>query len=251
MITNPSQEPYRVVIADPPWGYKHTPRNGGAANHYPTMDVADICRLHVTNGPGKLEHISKVAAKNSILLLWCPWTHLVEGLEVMKAWGFEYRSGMPWVKLQNEPFVDLFDEQIIKPQYGTGWWFRGCSEPLLLGVCGKPPVKLKTNALGLLSENFGHSRKPDNLYQYAEQFTGPYLELFARRKREGWSQHGNEMDAPPVNPAVALRGYLNQVYGPNFVTDRPDLDTWLDEGATYCDQYVNMQGENEEHETDG
>ncbi len=81
----------------------------------------------------------------------------------------------------------------IRPQFGMGYWTRGCSEPLLIARRGKarPPAE---SFVGLLSPNLEHSRKPENLYDYAESMEGPYLELFARRPRDGWDSWGNQID---------------------------------------------------------
>ena len=88
--------------------------------------------------------------------------------------------------------MNFWGEWDIKPQYGVGFWVRGCSEPLFIARRGKvsPPTD---GFIGLLSENLRHSRKPENIYHYAEQLEGPYLELFARRPRQGWDSWGNEI----------------------------------------------------------
>lgn len=178
---------YRTLIADPPWRYRHGGCEGGVDSQYPTMTVEDICALPV----------SSALAPDAVLLLWTTWPKLREGLRVVDAWGFEYVTGFPWVKIQGLPQFDLTGELEIKPQYGVGYWARGCTEPLLIGKRGKasPP---KNGWAGLLSPNLRHSRKPDSLYQYAESLPGPYLELFARRRRAGWDAWGDQIkaDAP-------------------------------------------------------
>lgn len=138
--------------------------------------------------------VARLAADDSVLLLWATWPQMTEALTVMAAWGFQYVTGFPWIKILGEPRRDLFGELRIKPQYGIGFWVRGCSEPLLIGRRGqaKPP---SNGWVGLLSENLQHSRKPDALYDYAESLPGPYLELFARRRRAGWDSWGNEVAA--------------------------------------------------------
>lgn len=173
---------YGVVLADPPWRYGNSGCRGAAENHYPTMSLAEICALPVAS----------IAAPDSVLLLWATWPQLQEGLAVVKAWGFEYVTGFPWVKIVGEPTRDLWGDLDIKPQYGIGFWVRGCSELLLIGRRGNvsPP---KDGFVGLLSENFRHSRKPDNLYHYAERLPGPRLEMFCRRARPGWDVFGNEV----------------------------------------------------------
>lgn len=173
---------YSTILADPPWAYANAGCRGAAANHYPTMTLSQISALPV----------SDMAAKNAVLLLWATWPQLCEGLEVIKAWGFEYITGFPWIKIIGDPSKTHWGEWNIKPQYGVGFWVRGCSEALLVARRGKvsPPIN---GFIGLLSENFSHSRKPENIYHYAEQLNGPYLELFARRKRLGWDSWGNQL----------------------------------------------------------
>ncbi len=120
----------------------------------------------------------------------------------MDAWGFQYKTGFPWIKILDEPRMSLFGDMIIKPQYGVGFWVRGASEYVAIGTRGKvsPP---NSGFVGLLSENFQHSRKPENIYEIAESLPGPYLELFARRRRDGWDAFGNEIEGS-VNLEVAV-----------------------------------------------
>lgn len=179
---------YGVILADPPWSYRvGASHRGTAEREYSTMADAEICRLP----------IGDLAKPDAVLLLWCTWPKLREGLEVVKAWGFEYLTTIPWVKitsLQN----DLFDgEPRIEVPYGVGFWARGASEPLFVCKRGKP-AQPRTDPIGLLSPNLYHSRKPDSVYEYAEALDGPYCELFARRKRDGWGSWGNEIDSDLV-----------------------------------------------------
>lgn len=173
---------YGVIIADPPWDYNHSACEGAAAKEYLTMTLAELQTLPVR----------ELAAKDSVLLLWATWPKLDEAcLPLLKAWGFKYVTGFPWVKVTSVA-TNLWGELEIKVPYGVGFWARGATEPVLIGRCGnvKPPTE---GFIGLLSPNLYHSRKPDDLYHYAESLPGPYLELFARRKRPGWDVWGNEM----------------------------------------------------------
>ena len=99
----------------------------------------------------------------------------------------------PWVKI-TEVSRTLWDNIAIKVPYGIGFWSRGCTEFVLIGRKGKakPP---SNGFIGLLSPNLFHSRKPDDIYEYAESLPGPYLELFARRERPGWAVFGNELSS--------------------------------------------------------
>lgn len=175
---------YSVILADPAWSYDNSGCRGAAANEYSTMTDKDIMALPVGN----------LAADDSILLMWATWPKLVEAcIPTMKAWGFEYVTGFPWVKVTDVSHT-LWGQIEISVPYGVGFWARGCTEPLLIGRRGKvsPPTD---GFIGLLSPNLFHSRKPESIYHYAESLPGPYLELFARRERPGWHVWGNEVDS--------------------------------------------------------
>lgn len=174
---------YRVILADPPWSYNNSGTRGAAANHYPTMSIDDICALPVT----------RLAAPDCALFLWATWPLLPEAMRVIQSWGFEYVSGFPWIKIIGHPSVSLWGELEIKTQYGVGFWVRGASEPLLIARRGNVSPG-NGQFVGLLSENLRHSRKPENIYHIIEKLDGPYLELFARRPRTGWTSFGNEID---------------------------------------------------------
>jgi N6-adenosine-specific RNA methylase IME4 len=175
---------YSTLIADPPWEYSNAGVRGAAENHYPTMTVDEICALPIAD----------LAADDAVLLLWATWPKLFEAApKVIAAWGFEYVTGFPWVKLTADPRRNLWGDWEYKPQYGTGFWVRGCTEPVLVCKRGNAKPNDAGNFCGIVSENFHHSRKPENLYEYAEAHTGPYLELFARRPRAGWAVWGNEV----------------------------------------------------------
>lgn len=181
---------YRVIVADPPWQYRNAGCRGAAENHYSTMTLEQIKALPVQG----------VSADDSVLFLWTTWPQLCEGLEVIKAWGFNYVTGLPWIKILGQPSCDLWGELDIKPQYGTGFWIRGCTEPILIARRGKVSPK-SGDLVGLLSENLRHSRKPDNIYHIAERLEGPYLEMFCRRPRKGWDVFGNEVNGISLTAA--------------------------------------------------
>ena len=180
---------YRTIVADPPWSYSVVRRNGAAENHYSTMTTAEICALPVAD----------LAADDAVLLLWATWPKLADAFAVIAAWGFEQVSGFPWIKCAGDPQRTLWGEYEYRPQWGIGFWVRGCSEMVLICRRGKvsPPGG---EHIGLISVNFQHSRKPENLYEYAETLDGPYLELFARRARPGWAVFGNQAPGSIVLP---------------------------------------------------
>ena len=175
---------YGVIVADPPWQYRNSGGSGAAANHYPTMSTAELCALRV----------GEMAAADSLLLMWVTWPLLDTAFPIMDAWEFRYKTGMPWVKMRGIPTVDLWGEIVMIPIAGQGWWIRGTSEMLLICTRGniKPPID---PPMGLISQRFRHSKKPSNAHEYAELFPGPYLEMFARRPRDGWDVWGNELES--------------------------------------------------------
>ena len=174
---------YKVILADPPWEYNNAGCCGAAANEYSTMSLQQLCALQV----------GSVAADDSVLVMWATWPKLAEAcLPLIKAWGFDYVTGFPWVKA-TDVRNDLFGGLQFKVPYGIGYWIRGCTEPILIARRGSP-TRPPHGYIGLLSPNLFHSRKPDSIYQYCESMPGPYLEMFARRKRTGWAVFGNEVD---------------------------------------------------------
>ena len=192
---------YGVIVADPPWKYGGTDQfqpDGEDAfravrQRYPTMATREIGALDV----------AALAAEDCVLLLWATLPLLPDALAVVQSWGFAYVSAMPWIKLTDDPRRDLWGEWRYTPQYGTGFWVRCCAELVLICRRGNPkPPPPAAASVGLLSENFGHSRKPENLYQYAEYFPGPRLEMFARRAREGWDLFGDQVESTEAVGAV-------------------------------------------------
>ena len=173
---------YGVILADPPWSYGNSGCRGAAANEYQTMTDQDIVNLPV----------AKHAADDCVLLLWGTWPKLVEAcIPTLQGWGFNYVTAFPWIKIIDVSYT-LFGELEISVPYGVGFWARGCSEVVLIGKRGTPSPP-PNGFIGLLSPNLFHSRKPENIYHYAESMPGPYLELFARRQRPGWNAFGNEI----------------------------------------------------------
>lgn len=172
--------PFSTIVADPPWRFQN--RTGKMAPEhqrllrYPTMTIEEICAIPV----------SDVAAPNSHLYLWVPNALLAEGLRVMAAWGFEYKSNLVWYKTRKDGGPD---------GRGVGFYFRNVTELILFGVRGRmrtlAPGRTQTNII--VSQKREHSRKPDEVFPLIEECSpGPYLELFARFKRKGWAQWGNE-----------------------------------------------------------
>ncbi|MDR0842225.1 MAG: S-adenosylmethionine-binding protein [Acidobacteriota bacterium] len=171
---------YSTILADPPWQFQN--RTGKMAPEhkrllrYPTMELQEIMELPV----------ARLAAAKSHLYLWVPNALLGEGLRVMAAWGFTYKSNLVWYKTRKDGGPD---------GRGVGFYFRNVTELVLFGVRGSmrtlQPGRTQVNLLATRKRE--HSRKPDEIYDLIESCSpGPYLELFARFSREGWSQWGNE-----------------------------------------------------------
>ena len=171
---------YSTILADPPWQFQN--RTGKMAPEhtrllrYPTMELKEILELPV----------AKLAAAKSHLYLWVPNALLQEGLRVMEAWGFTYKSNLVWYKVRKDGGPD---------GRGVGFYFRNVTELVLFGVRGSmrtlAPGRRQVNVLSTRKRE--HSRKPDEIYDLIESCSpGPYLEVFARFRRPSWNQWGNE-----------------------------------------------------------
>lgn len=174
---------FRTILADPPWQFAN--RTGKIApehrrlSRYGTMTLDEIKELPVADFAEETAH----------LYLWCPNALLPEGLAVMEAWGFHYKSNLVWHKVRKDGGSD---------GRGVGFYFRNVTELILFGVRGRnartlPPGRRQVNLLGTRKRE--HSRKPDEQYEIIEACSpGPYIELFARGKRKGWDVWGNQAD---------------------------------------------------------
>jgi N6-adenosine-specific RNA methylase IME4 len=174
---------FATILADPPWRFQNStgkiaPEHRRLAR-YDTLSLEEIKQLP----------IAAAAAETAHLYLWIPNALLAEGLSVMSAWGFTYKSNIVWHKIRKDGGSD---------GRGVGFYFRNVTELVLFGVRGK---KARTLAPGRTQVNFiatrkrEHSRKPDELYPVIEACSsGPFLELFARGERKGWKTWGNQAD---------------------------------------------------------
>lgn len=158
---------FRVVVADPPWQYGNKATRGAAEDHYATMTIAELCALD----------IEERTAEDAHLYLWVTNGFLREGFDVLAAWGFTYKTCLTWVK----------------PQMGMGNYFRSSTEHVLFGVRGSLRTQDRALVNWFEAPRGRHSSKPDSFYDLVERASaGPYLELFARRRRLGWESWGNE-----------------------------------------------------------
>jgi len=173
---------FGAVLADPPWRFQN--RTGKVApehrrlSRYDTMTTAEICALPVAD----------TMAENAHLYLWVPNALIADGLRVMEAWGFTYKSNLVWAKRRKDGGPD---------GRGVGFYFRNVTELILFGIRGRmrtlDPGRRQVNMIETRKRE--HSRKPDEQYDLIEACSpGPRLEMFARYPRDGWTSWGLEAD---------------------------------------------------------
>jgi len=173
---------YNIVYADPPWQYKVWSKKGSnrtAETHYNTMNIEDIKKIN----------IQSICANDCVLFLWVTFPCLQDGLELIKTWGFTYKTNaFIWVK-QNKKKDSLF--------WGMGYYTRANSEICLLASKGKtlPRLSKKVHSV-ILSKIEHHSKKPDIVRNKIVELFGdlPRVELFARIQTKGWDVFGNEVE---------------------------------------------------------
>ena len=182
---------YRTILADPAGG---VPSQRGkssirsAESHYELMPLDCI----------KAMPVADLAEDNAHLYLWIPNGLLQEGLDVINAWGFTFRSPFFW----------------IKPRLGLGNYIRNASETCLFATRGKSPVKFHAQPNWLFAPQQGHSHKPEEMYAVIERLSYcPYLELFARRKQPGWDVWGNQIDSDIIIPGYPVPRYSTKALG--------------------------------------
>ena len=174
---------FGAILIDPPWRFMN--RTGKVAPEhrrlarYKTMPVEDLARLPVGD----------LAKPASHIYLWCPNALLAEGLHVLKAWGFTYKTNLVWYKVRKDGGPD---------GRGVGFYFRNVTELVLFGVKGSlrtlAPGRRQTNII--VHRKREHSKKPPTLYDIIQDCSpGPFLELFARDRIPGWQQWGDQVDS--------------------------------------------------------
>ena len=182
---------FSTILADPPWRFQN--RTGKMApehrrlHRYGTLTMEEIYELPV----------AQLATPRAHLYLWVPNALVSEGLETMKRWGFTYKTNIIWYKTRKDGGPD---------RRGVGFYFRNVTEMILFGVRGNNVRTLKparTMPNILISQKNGHSIKPEIQFDVIEQCSwGPFLELFARRPRDGWYSWGNECEVRPDGKVV-------------------------------------------------
>lgn len=168
---------YQVILADPPWEYNFaTAKNIEIERKYPTMSLSELKNLNIP------------ADDNAVLYLWVTNPKLIEGLELMKHWGFEYKTNLVWDKNSN---------------FGMGYWARSIHELLLIGTKGNfsPPDENKRILSIIRSNRREHSKKPDIIRTLISSWFPNYskIELFARQRIESWDAWGNEVPKEQQN----------------------------------------------------
>jgi N6-adenosine-specific RNA methylase IME4 len=180
-LLDQTPQAFGTIYADPPWRF--TNRTGKMApehkrlRRYPTLSLEEIAELPV----------ARVAKPQAHLYLWVPNALVTEGLEVMRRWGFTYKTHIVWYKVRKDGGPD---------RRGVGFYFRNVTEMCLFGTRG---TNIRTRTRGrtqpniVISQKTFHSRKPAEMYEIIEDCSyGPYIELFSRTQREGWTMWGNQ-----------------------------------------------------------
>ena len=188
---------YDIIYADPPWAYNDKNCSGAAAAQYETMSLADIQALP----------INKLANDNAVLFMWATYPKMDEALQVIKAWGFKFKSiAFQWIKLNKSADINSMRKAINESNsidevmkkccfFGLGRWTRGNSEPCLIAVKGKPS-RISPSVGQLVFEPLTrHSAKPAIIRDKITTLIGdkPRIELFARQYADEWDCWGNEV----------------------------------------------------------
>ena len=160
---------YSVVYADPPWQYSNSGFDSSAENHYPTMPVDEICNIP----------IQPMTTDTTVLFLWATNPLLPDAMKVIRAWGFEYKTNIVWIK---------------STTIGMGWFLKSKHELLLIATKSNTPhPQMKPESCFETEKISIHSRKPEIAYEIIESmYPGKKIELFARISRDGWDSWGNE-----------------------------------------------------------
>lgn len=171
---------YKTILADPPWEYRNKkmifkdawkPGDAGASSKYKTMSIDEIKSLKI---------IQEIRDKDCVLFLWTTFPILPEVFIVMKQWGFQYKTSLVWIK-SGLP--------------GMGFWFRVQGEICLVGIRGKIKAFRSIHPNIFFAPVSKHSRKPERFFQMIDPIIPrPAIELFARKKREGWDSWGDEIE---------------------------------------------------------
>lgn len=183
--------PFGCILADPPWSFKtYSGKTGtphrSAEDHYVTTPTAELCKIPVKD----------IVAKDAALFMWVTSSHVPDALQLAEAWGFKFKTiAFIWVKMPSDGGQMGFFAPAPKYRIGMGYWTRQQGEICLLFTRGKPK-RLSMGVRQIIAEpRRQHSRKPDETHERVQALVGgPYLEMFAREPREGWTVWGNQTD---------------------------------------------------------
>jgi N6-adenosine-specific RNA methylase IME4 len=194
---------YGAIYADPPWHFRNWSAKGtgrNAISHYECLDFDALAALPLTD----------LAADDCVLFLWATDPLLPRALDLLRMWGFEYKTiAFYWVKLNAsaKDEADFFT--------GLGYWTRANPEQCLLATRGKPTRKAKDVRRLVVERRREHSRKPDCIRDRIERLVdGPYLELFARETKKGWDCWGDQIGLFDRGTAPTRRQPSRLVDGP-------------------------------------
>ena len=178
---------YNVLYVDPPWEYRNKKTGGsltsGSSSKYKTLSVDELCSLPINN----------ITEKNSVIFMWTTVPMLFGAYKVMSSWGYSYKTMITWRKIMS---------------LGMGYWFRGQTEHVLLGVRGNVKAFRCQRCNFIQTKSLKHSEKPEEFRQLIELATinmpnRKMIELFARKKVDGWDQTGFDVDGNDI------RDFLN------------------------------------------
>lgn len=169
---------FQFIMADPPWHFEEYSEAGDKTksinSQYDTMTIPEICGMPV----------QELCAHDCVLWLWTTNPHLRNAMDVIDAWGFEFKTAGSW------------DKETVtgKQHFGNGHWLRSSNEPFLIATKGKPRVQCRSIRSSFRDRVRGHSRKPDRAFGLAERMSPGQarIELFSRQSRCGWVTWGNE-----------------------------------------------------------
>jgi N6-adenosine-specific RNA methylase IME4 len=225
---------FGAILTDPPWHfaawakYKELPdgsKTRATERFYSTMSAKEIAALPV----------AELAAPDCVLFLWTCWPMLADAWLCLKRWGFEYKTcAFAWTRADNRQ-PDFFQDE-LPVQVGLGYWTRANSEPCLLATRGKPKRLNADVRQAIIAPRREHSRKPDGIHERIERLVGgPYLELFARQSRPGWTTWGNERNQVRRGVAMSREHLPNRRASEHFSFELSGLRftataSWFDDG---------------------
>jgi len=172
---------YKTIMADPPWDINQKGKRG-AIRHYDLMTLEQI----------KAMPVNDLSDENAVCFLWVTNSTIDAGHDVLRAWGFEPKSVLTWIK--------------FRPGLGLGMVFRNNTEHVVVGIKGKYPIAVHNQPSWFFAPTSDHSHKPEEIFAIAERCypNPPFLELFARRRQLGWDVWGNEIDSDITIPGYPV-----------------------------------------------